>query len=162
MNLLGELDNEPEHFVKAWEISKRHCAKAQRLLGYYYLKKGDFKAAIEPFNLSLKINHLYPTVWYSLGCCHLKSSEWEPAARAFTACVQQEPEDGEAWSNLSTAFQQLDKLYFFISSSPLFLSLLLSSIFLRFFDPSFVFFSSRFINPINLKGRKHSLRYRKD
>ena len=36
---LGDVTNDPEHYVKAWEVSKGKSSKAQRNLGYYYLRK---------------------------------------------------------------------------------------------------------------------------
>jgi len=108
--LLAELEDKEEHFITAWEISGNRFAKAQRLLGFMRVKKKNYLGAIVPLRTSLEINTLYPRAWFSLGCCHLKNQQWEEAARAFTSCVQQEPEDGEAWSNLSAALQKMGKL----------------------------------------------------
>lgn len=109
--ILGELEKNDEHFVTGWNLGNKKFAMAQRLLGKSLLRKGELEKAIESFRLSLDINPLYPGIWFSLGCCYLKTSQWDNAARAFTSCVQQEPDDGEAWSNLSTALQQLGKMY---------------------------------------------------
>ena len=109
--LLGELEKNEDHFTTAWEISGKRFAQAQRLLGKAHLRRGEHDDAIKCFRLSLALNPLYPGIWFSVGCCYLQTQRWEEAAKAFTSCVQQEPEDGEAWSNLSTALQQLGKPY---------------------------------------------------
>jgi len=39
--LLGQIKNDPEYYIKAWELSGHHYARAMRSLGAYYYKKLD-------------------------------------------------------------------------------------------------------------------------
>ena len=79
-------------------------------MGKAYLRKQEHELAIKCFRESLDLNPLYPGIWFSLGCCLMQATLWDEAARAFTSCVQQEHEDGDAWANLSTALQQSGKM----------------------------------------------------
>ena len=90
--LLGELEKNEDHFRTAWKFSNCRFAQAQRLLGKAHLRRQEYQEAIDCFRFSLDLNPLYPGIWFSAGCCYLQTSQWEEAAKAFTSCVQQEPE----------------------------------------------------------------------
>ncbi len=42
--ILGDLESEPRHYERAWELSRHRFARAQRSLGEYYLRKQMWKA----------------------------------------------------------------------------------------------------------------------
>ncbi|CAB11723.2 TPR repeat-containing protein C19B12.01 [Schizosaccharomyces pombe] len=101
--LLGDIENNPKHYVEAWELSCKRFAPAQRSLGKYYYKKGDLLQAMNCFNESLKINPLsYPT-WFTYGCAALELQKYDAAMEAFSRCLSINPEDGESWNNLASA-----------------------------------------------------------
>ncbi len=63
--------------------------------------------AAEHWELALAINPLHAYAWFSLGFCALKTGKRERAVQAFTRCVQQEPDHGDAWNNLAALHLQV-------------------------------------------------------
>jgi tetratricopeptide (TPR) repeat protein len=101
--ILGDIDENPEHYEKACTVSNNRYARAKRSLGSYYLKKNDCQKAAEAYGDSLKIYPLHFASWFALGCCFLELEAWEGAVRSFGRCVNIDDTDAEAWSNLATA-----------------------------------------------------------
>ncbi|KAF3914173.1 hypothetical protein AA313_de0210348 [Arthrobotrys entomopaga] len=101
--ILGDLENEPKFYEKAWQVSGNRYARAQRSLGVYYLRREEFKSAIEAFRLSLNVNQLNSTTWFQCGCAMLEVQDWSGAVDAFRRVVGIDDTDAEAWSNLATA-----------------------------------------------------------
>ncbi|KTW29043.1 tetratricopeptide repeat-containing protein EMW1 [Pneumocystis jirovecii RU7] len=102
--LLGDIQRNPSHWIKAWNVSGNRYAKAQRSLGKFYYSEKKFKESAEAFRLSLDINPLNYAAWFTYGCCHLELNNWEMASEAFTRCVSLDPSDGESWNNLALSF----------------------------------------------------------
>ncbi|BGP56121.1 hypothetical protein JCM8202_005888 [Rhodotorula sphaerocarpa] len=99
---LGELENKPEHYEKAWEVSGHTSSRAKRSLGVVYFAKNDYPAAKEALRAALAINPLFPRTWFMLGCCEMRLEDWVGAQDAFGRCVGLDDEDAESWSNLAS------------------------------------------------------------
>ncbi|QSL64412.1 hypothetical protein MERGE_001713 [Pneumocystis wakefieldiae] len=108
LTLLGDIEGNPDHWIKAWNISGNRYAKAQRSLGMFYYSRQEFEKSAEAFKLSLDINSLNYSAWFTYGCCQLKLNNWKIASQAFTRCVSLDPSDGESWNNLSLSFLKCD------------------------------------------------------
>ncbi|KAF2472926.1 TPR-like protein [Lindgomyces ingoldianus] len=105
--ILGDIDKDMEMYEKAWEISHKRYARAQRSLGRQYFSQQDYTKAAEAYSMSLKINALNHSSWFTLGCAYLELQQFMKAVEAFSRCVQLEDEDAEAWSNLAAALLHL-------------------------------------------------------
>jgi len=101
--ILGDIDQNPQHYEKAWEVSKRRYARAMRSLGRHYFSARSYQKAAESYEESLKTYPIHGQSWFSLGCCRLQLEEWEGSVRAFRRAVKLDDTDAEAWSNLATA-----------------------------------------------------------
>ena len=101
--ILGDIDANPSFYERAWEISKYRYSRAQRSLGRYYMKKGEFTKADASFVLSLQINPQNHPSWFALGCARLQTEDWHGAVEAFGRAVQIEDTDAESWSNMAVA-----------------------------------------------------------
>ena len=44
--------------------------------------------AIEYYLKALKINPLFPNVWFTLGCIYMQKTMWNEAIKAFSTSVQ--------------------------------------------------------------------------
>eukprot|EP01132_Coremiostelium_polycephalum_P007518 gene7518-9239_t len=112
--ILGDLKDDPAHYITGWELSKKRYSRAQRSLGRYYLARENWNQAIESFQIALSINSLFPATWFSLGCAAMRVEKWDIGLNAFSRVVALEPEDGEAWGNLASIYmyqKKLDKAY---------------------------------------------------
>ncbi|KAF9161938.1 hypothetical protein DFQ26_004010 [Actinomortierella ambigua] len=99
--ILGDLDQDPEKYKQAWEVSGGRFARAQRSLGAYYFKHEQFEDCIASYEQALAINPLFENSWYVLGCAAMQVQHWDTAIRAFTRVVTLESANGEAWNNLA-------------------------------------------------------------
>lgn len=99
---LGELEVNPKHYEKAWEVSLKSSSRAQRSLGATYWASGDWDKARVALRLALAINPLFPRTWFVLGCCEMRVEDWKGAQEAFGRCVALEDDDAESWSNLAS------------------------------------------------------------
>ncbi|KAK6349438.1 hypothetical protein TWF696_005722 [Orbilia brochopaga] len=108
--ILGDLEKNPDHYRKAWEVSGNRYARAQRSLGIYHLRRKEYDQAIEAYALSLNINPLNHMCWFQYGCALLEAERWDGAVQAFTRVVGIDDSDAEGWSNLATALLRRGKL----------------------------------------------------
>ncbi|GAA5989416.1 hypothetical protein JCM5350_000697 [Sporobolomyces pararoseus] len=99
---LGELEREPKHYEKAWEVSGKSSSRAQRSLGAVYYSKNEYEKARESLRLALAINPLFPRTWFMLGCCEMRLEDWAGAQESFGRAVGLENDDAQSWSNLAS------------------------------------------------------------
>ena len=105
--ILGDLENSPSAYERAWEISNERFARAQRSLGKYWFSKGNAAKADEAYAKSLKVNPQNHSAWFALGCIRLQTESWSGAVDAFGRAVQIDDIDGESWSNLAVSLLRL-------------------------------------------------------
>ncbi|GAA5962918.1 hypothetical protein JCM3765_005919 [Sporobolomyces pararoseus] len=99
---LGELERDPKHYEKAWEVSGKSSSRAQRSLGAVYYSKNEYEKARESLRLALAINPLFPRTWFMLGCCEMRLEDWAGAQESFGRAVGLENDDAQSWSNLAS------------------------------------------------------------
>ncbi|KAG0348931.1 hypothetical protein BG004_003648 [Podila humilis] len=99
--ILGDLEDDPEKFKEAWEVSGHRFARAQRSLGAYYFKRNMFEEAKVAYQLALKINPLFENSWFVLGCIGMQLEDFDIALEAFSKVVSIDQNNGEAWNNLA-------------------------------------------------------------
>ncbi|XP_054712172.1 tetratricopeptide repeat protein 27-like [Uloborus diversus] len=102
--LMGDVTENPNNYLKAWDLSEHKSARAQRSLGYYYFKNKNYKESITHFEKTLELNHLQLTVWFSLGYAATQIEDFELAAKAYRQVVTLDTDNFEAWNNLSNAY----------------------------------------------------------
>ncbi|KAL8996213.1 MAG: hypothetical protein Q9169_004235 [Polycauliona sp. 2 TL-2023] len=105
--ILGDLEKSPSMYEKAWKVSNRRYARAQRSLGKYHFSQGNLQKADDAYSESLRVNALNHSTWFSLGCVRLQSENWAGAVDAFGRAIQVEDTDAETWSNMAAALIQL-------------------------------------------------------
>ncbi|SCU96241.1 LAME_0F15478g1_1 [Lachancea meyersii CBS 8951] len=115
LSILGDIRQDPNLWLKSWEIGKHVNAK-NSLARYYYnpptssgLKK-DTAACLKHLNESLRLYPLAFDTWYFYGCVALECGQMDIAAEAFTRCVSLDATHSISWSNLSAAFMEQGKL----------------------------------------------------
>ncbi|OIW32318.1 TPR-like protein [Coniochaeta ligniaria NRRL 30616] len=110
--ILGDIEDTPKHYERAWVISKNRFARAQRSLGEYYLKRKDWTKGRESYQKAVAANRLNPELWNRLGDIYLRLGEFSDAAEAFQRAISSANdvvggEDARTWSNLGSALYSL-------------------------------------------------------
>ena len=105
--ILGDLDNDLAMYEKAWEVSGKRYARAQRTLGQRYISQRNYEKAVEAYELAIKCNALNHPAWFALGCAYLELLQFKKAVEAYSRCVQLDETDAEAWSNMGASLLHL-------------------------------------------------------
>ncbi|PON25877.1 hypothetical protein TGAM01_v205314 [Trichoderma gamsii] len=110
--ILGDIESDPAHYERAWEISKHRYSRAQRSLGEYYIGQKDLTKALEAYKKATSVNRLSPDMWSRLGDISLRMGQFEDAAEAYSRSISSanDTEGGEGaktWSNLGSALYSL-------------------------------------------------------
>ena len=105
--ILGDINKDTAMYEKAWEVSNKRYARAQRSIGRHYWALGEHAKAADAYEKSLKVNQLNQPSWFALGCASLELSQFNRAKEAFSRSVQLDDTDAESWSNLAAALLHL-------------------------------------------------------
>lgn len=110
--ILGDIENNPDHYERAWTISKQRYGRAQKSLGEYYLAKKDMVKAREAYKLATNVNRLSPDLWSRLGDISLRLGHFDDAAEAYGRSISSANdvaggEGARTWSNLGSALWSL-------------------------------------------------------
>ncbi|KAH6612828.1 hypothetical protein B0J18DRAFT_441204 [Chaetomium sp. MPI-SDFR-AT-0129] len=110
--ILGDLEDDPSHYERAWEISKHRFARAQKSLGEYYLQKKDIIKAKDAYEKAVAVNRLSSELWNRFGDINLRLGDFSAAANAYNRAITSSDsigggEDARTWSNLGSAFYSL-------------------------------------------------------
>lgn len=114
-SVLGDIECNPEHWEKAWQIGRYANAKKSLAKYYYNPPKNtgitkDLQKAVDNMFDCLTSNPINFENWYFYGCLGLEIGNYELAAEAFTRCVSLDDTNSYAWSNLASSLIQLNKL----------------------------------------------------
>jgi len=106
--ILGDMDNEPAYYERAWEISKGRFSRAQKSLGEYCLQQKDWEGAREAYKKAVAVHRLSPELWSRLGDINLRLGHFSDAAEAFSRAIGASNdsvggEEARTWSNLGSA-----------------------------------------------------------
>ncbi|XP_954329.1 uncharacterized protein TA20840 [Theileria annulata] len=100
---LGDISNDIQHYHTAWEMSNERCGRAVRSIGVKYYNSGDFEKALEFLEKSIQLNPMNENVQFIVGCCYLKLLKFENAITPFSRVVSINPDNSDAWANISSA-----------------------------------------------------------
>ena len=104
---LADLTGKEDLYEHAWAISKGRYPRAKRTLGKICHDRGDFAACCKHLDQALAVQPLIHATWYLKGISCMKLNWWEEGLLAFVRCVQQDPESGEAWTNMGAIHMRL-------------------------------------------------------
>lgn len=102
--LLGDATQDPQHFEKAWEISKHTSSRAQRSLGLMHYHKKEFKDAIPYLEKSVELNGIQMNVWFALGYSAMQVEDYPLCVKAYKRVVNLDSDSFEAWNNMASAY----------------------------------------------------------
>lgn len=110
--ILGEIENEPKYYDRAWELSKGRYSRAQRSLGEHYLQQQEWEKALDAYKKAVSANRLNSQYWSRLGDINLRLGLFSEAAEAFSRAIGAASdaaggEDARTWSNLGSALYSL-------------------------------------------------------
>jgi hypothetical protein len=101
--ILGDLDQDPACWERAWEISKHRYARAQRTLGDYYSRQRNLERAREAYMKATVVNRQSSDTWARLGDIDLAVANWDGAIIAFQQSIMIDETDAKTYSNLGSA-----------------------------------------------------------
>ncbi|PQE22468.1 F-box domain protein [Rutstroemia sp. NJR-2017a BVV2] len=101
--ILGDLDQDPTCWLRAWEISKNRYARAQRTLGDYYTRQNDLESARDAYMKATIVNRQNNDTWSRLGDIDLRVGNWDGAIVAFQQSIMIDDTDAKTYSNLGSA-----------------------------------------------------------
>ncbi|KAG9244006.1 hypothetical protein BJ878DRAFT_508160 [Calycina marina] len=101
--IIGDLDQDPTCWERAWEISNNRFSRAQRTLGEYYTKKGDLESARAAYIKATVVNRQNNDTWTRLGEIDLRVGNWDGAIIAFQQSIMIDETDAKTYSNLGSA-----------------------------------------------------------
>jgi tetratricopeptide (TPR) repeat protein len=101
--ILGDLDQDPACWQRAWEISNKRYARAQRTLGDYYTRTGDLEKARDSYMMATIVNRQNNDTWSRLGSIDLRVGNWDGAIIAFQQSIMIDDTDAKTYSNLGSA-----------------------------------------------------------
>ncbi|KAF4871753.1 Essential for maintenance of the cell wall protein 1 [Colletotrichum siamense] len=106
--ILGDLENDPAHWERAWDVSKHRFARAQKSLGEHWLQQKDWTKALEAYQAATRCNRLSPELWGRLGDISLRMGNFADAAEAYGRAIGAAGEvvggeDARTWSNLGSS-----------------------------------------------------------
>ena len=99
---LADVRSDPSLYEKSWELSGQRYSRAMRSLGHHYFEKGQYEKCVSCLEKALKINTMFDSSWFTMGCAAMFCKDWEVAEKAFRNVIYIKPEDGQAWSNLAS------------------------------------------------------------
>ncbi|CAK7564420.1 MAG: hypothetical protein SEPTF4163_002311 [Sporothrix epigloea] len=110
--ILGDIEAEPKHYDRAWELSKNRYSRAQRSLGEHYLQQQEWEKALDAYEKAVSANRLNSQLWSRLGDINLRLGLFAEAAEAFSRAIGAASdaaggEDARTWSNLGSALYSL-------------------------------------------------------
>ncbi|KAJ0164388.1 TPR repeat-containing protein C19B12.01, partial [Colletotrichum tanaceti] len=106
--ILGDLEEDPAHWERAWDVSRHRFARAQKSLGEWYLARKEWTKAQNAYRLATKCNRLSPEMWGRLGDISLRLGLFADAAEAYGRAIGAAGdvvggEDARTWSNLGSS-----------------------------------------------------------
>ncbi|KAM3086265.1 hypothetical protein ACMFMG_000402 [Clarireedia jacksonii] len=101
--ILGDLDQDPKCWQRAWEVSKNRYARAQRTLGDYYTRQNDLESARDAYIKATIVNRQNNDTWSRLGDIDLRVGNWDGAIIAFQQSIMIDDTDAKTYSNLGSA-----------------------------------------------------------
>ncbi|KAK3338705.1 hypothetical protein B0H65DRAFT_474505 [Neurospora tetraspora] len=110
--ILGEMEDKPEHYERAWDISGQRYARAQKSLGEYWLSKQEIFKARDAYRKAVVVNRMSSELWNRLGDISLRLGDFAEAAESFSRGIAAaDPiaggEDARTWSNLGSSLYSL-------------------------------------------------------
>ncbi|ERT00570.1 hypothetical protein HMPREF1624_03944 [Sporothrix schenckii ATCC 58251] len=110
--ILGEIENEPKYYERAWDLSNGRYSRAQHSLGEHYLQLQEWEKALDAYKKAVSANRLNSQYWSRLGDINLRLGLFSEAAEAFSRAIGAASdaaggEDARTWSNLGSALYSL-------------------------------------------------------
>jgi tetratricopeptide (TPR) repeat protein len=106
LTALADLTQDAALYERAWQLSNRRYARAKRTLARMSYDVKDFAKCIEHMDEALAVHPLVPTAWYLKGLACMQSERYADGIHAFSRCVQQDMEIGEAWANMGAIYMR--------------------------------------------------------
>lgn len=105
---LADLTGDVQYYERAWTLSNGRYARAKRTLGRITFDKGLYEECVSHLEAALLVQPLVPHAWYLKGVACMRLERYADAVLAFTRCVQQDMEIGEAYANIGAVHMKMN------------------------------------------------------
>jgi tetratricopeptide (TPR) repeat protein len=110
LTALGDITGLTEHYERAWEVSGGRFARAKRTLGRMAFDKNNYEESVMHLDQALTVQPLVAHAWYLKGIACMRLERFGDAIMAFTRCIQQDNEIGEAYANIGAVHMKLNNM----------------------------------------------------
>lgn len=107
--ILGDVQKDPAMYEKAWEVSGKKYARAQRSLGKHYFGQKQLEKAIEHLRLAVELNEYHVDSWSLLGYIHMSLQQLPEAISCYGKVVQIDSCQAFVWANLANLYMMTGK-----------------------------------------------------
>jgi len=99
--VLGDIHNDPQYYVRAWEESQCKSVRAQKSLGRYYFARKQYDIALEHYKKAVSLNEFLLQCWMNMGFIYMHQKDTKSSIMCYSKAVFIDESQSQAWANIA-------------------------------------------------------------